>query len=393
VINQYEVTEHSGDENRWRTFIRRAEALYALACNLADSAGADGLAGNFWVSNILKTNLGGDFDVRPNTDFHEGIEQYLSAKRGNFGQFYIASMTQEKFLSPSSGIPLVSEDLGRKTAKAFHESAGHAADDLLTAIKCGVLPVNELKKIGFAVHPSNIPPNSEEMALLRAFLLAEGDDTNTGKARRSSCWLLLDLIRKGIPANDEGAIRRAFYNRTLPDGSNYSPVGQTAELWRAYQANELCHIVLEVILNALVARLQRKPTGETPDTLIAETIAPVIPRLNLYEISWQNWATEIGNQCCGDEEALASPQLKALQDAKLAEDQKTLDGAITLLAVLWTRWRAADSDVRKAIGKYGRRSLNGIINTLDSHATVSTIDTITRVIRRKRSSDHTALTT
>jgi hypothetical protein len=394
VIERYEATEHSGDEKRWGMFIRRAEALYALACNLVDLEQADGLAGNIWARRIQKAIQDGIFDVRPATDFHPGAEQYLSARRGNFGQFYIASMTEEKFLAPSFGIPIVSEKLGRKAAEAFRTSVGNAADKLVDAIRDGVLLIDDLKEIGLAVHPSKIPQDSEEMTLLRAFLLAEGNETSNGKARRASSWLLLDLFGKGVSADDENAIRRAFYNRTLTDGSAYSPPGQTVELWRAYQANEFCHIALEAVLNALVARLQRKPSGEDPDTLIAETIEPALANLDADEHSWEDWAIKIGVSNVGNEEDLAQPVLRALQDERLAEDCTALESALALLAVLWTRWGSSDAGVREAIDRYaaiGGRSLGGIIRTLDTQATAPTFTAITQAIRRHVVSDHLAI--
>lgn len=394
VIDRYEATEHSGDDSRWRTFIRRAEALYALACNLANLDEADGLAGNIWARKILKTVEGHTFDVRPFTDYHPGAEQYLSAKRGNFGQFYIASMTDEKFLSRSTGIPIVSEHLGRKAAQAFRTSAGDPADKLLAAIRDGTMQVEDLREIGHTVHPSNIPTDSEEMALLRSFLVSEANATNSGRARRASCWLLLDLFRKGVSADDENAMRRAFYNKALPDGTNYSPPGQTAELWRAYQANELCHIALEAVLNALVARLQRKLDGENPDILIAETIESVLRELNANEVSWQDWAGEVGVTNTGSEDKLAQPILGTLQDTKLAGDRNALENALVLMAVLWVRWRATDAGVREPIERHaakGGRSLGGIIRTLDDEAKSLTLKAVAQVIRRHVVSDHLAI--
>lgn len=394
VIDRYEATEHSGDDAKWRTFIRRAEAFYALACNLAEAETADGLAGNIWARRALKEIEEGPFDVRSVTDFHPGVQPYLSAKRGNFGQFYIASMTDERFLSPSTGIPIVSENLGRKAASFFLESAGVAADRLLSGIRDGVLPVKDLREIGYAVHPSNIPSFSNEMTLLRSFLLSEGNETSNGKARRASCWLLLDLIAKGVEADDEKAIRRAFYNRILPDGAQYVPSGATAELWQAYQANEFCHIALEAILNALVSRLQRKPTGEDPDTLIAETIEPVLSASNADAVSWEEWATEIGIANSGNEDALAEPILVALQDPKLAEDQPMLESAMALLAVLWVRWGSSEGGVHEAVERYagkGGRSLSGIIRTFDGQAKLPSLQAVTQAIRRHVVSDHLAI--
>jgi hypothetical protein len=57
VIDRYEATEHSGNDSKWHTFIRQAEVLYALACNLADTKTADGLAGNIWAWKLLKDRL------------------------------------------------------------------------------------------------------------------------------------------------------------------------------------------------------------------------------------------------------------------------------------------------------------------------------------------------
>ena len=99
-------------------------------------------------------------------------------------------------------------------------------------------------------------------------------------SRRASCWLLLDLLSKGVAVDDEASQRRAFYNRALPDGAAYAPPGQTANVWRAYQANELCHIALEALLNALVARLQDKLVGEDPDILLAEVVQPILNGLD-----------------------------------------------------------------------------------------------------------------
>lgn len=136
VIERYEAIEHSGDVERWSRFIRRAEALFALGCNLADADEADGLAGNIWARKVVKGVPSGNFDIRPATDDYAGAGQYLGAKRGNFGQFYIASMTEEKFLAPSVTIPIVSAS-GRRAAAAFRDAVGDAADRLHAAIRDG----------------------------------------------------------------------------------------------------------------------------------------------------------------------------------------------------------------------------------------------------------------
>jgi hypothetical protein len=45
VIQHYEEIEHSENDEKWKVFVRRAEALYALACYVANREQSDGLAG------------------------------------------------------------------------------------------------------------------------------------------------------------------------------------------------------------------------------------------------------------------------------------------------------------------------------------------------------------
>jgi hypothetical protein len=393
VIERYEATEHSGDIARWSRFIRRSEALFALACNLADTEKADGLAGNVWARKVIKVPPKGLFDIRPVTDFHEGIGQYLGAERGNFGQFYIASMTEEKFLSDSDKIPIVSAG-GRRVALAFGKAVGAPTEPLLSAIREGVVNIDELTTIGNALHPSNIPDDSEEMDLLRDYLLGNGEGSSKMDARRASCWLLLDLLSKGVALNDQRAQRRAFYNKILPNGAPYEPPGQTANLWRAYQANEFCHIALEALLNGLVATLEGKIAGEDPAALITEVLEPILNDLNASGAVWEDWATDVGAGASGDEDALAEPILATLSDTSLPLDREALKSAVMLLAVLWARWRADDQGVREAIQSFaGRtgRSLAGLIATLNAHARDSTCQALSKALRRHVVADHLAI--
>jgi hypothetical protein len=205
---------------------------------------------------------------------------------------------------------------------------------------------------------------------------------------------MLDLFSRGVLADDEKAVRRAFYNRVLPDGSIYAPPGKTIDIWRAYQANELCHIALEALLNALVTRLQHKPTGEHPDTLIADTIGPIVGSSKPGEVSWEDWAEDVGVANTGSEETLAEPILAALQDTALAEDRAMLESAMALLAVLWARWRSTESSVRGAIEKHGGkggRSLVALTRTFDSQAKSPILQAVAKAVRIHVISDHLAI--
>lgn len=103
AVDAYERQVHSGDLKRWQVFIRRAEAIYALASNLVDGPQSLGMAGGDWANRMkagLNAKVGWDtFDLRPHTDRPGEVGQYLKAKGGNFGQFYVASMLEVGMLA------------------------------------------------------------------------------------------------------------------------------------------------------------------------------------------------------------------------------------------------------------------------------------------------------
>jgi hypothetical protein len=391
AIQHYEQTEHSRDEARWRVFIRRAEALYVLACNVVDSAQSDGLAGGFWAGKFIKTLPAGTIDFRINADDPELSSRYLKAKRGNFGQFYIASMTDIGLLAPSSTIPIVSNDLGRAMADAFAKSIGKTTELISNGIRTGIVTSTDLAEIGTRAHPSNIPVDSEEMELLRDYLLARKDERANGRARRSSAWLVLDLLRRGVGSGNQLGIRRAFYNRKLPSGEPYEILGQTIDEWRAFQANELCHISFDALLNGLLAELHKYPFGLAPDLLVTRLVEPLLRGLGIQGRSWREWATEIGSSFIGQEEDFADHILAAMKDEALASSADAHSSALRLIATLWYRWNGEDGSVRglikKHAGKEGR-SLSSVLNTLDAQASNSAEQTIIKTIRHHVISDH-----
>ena len=391
VVQHYEQVKHSGDEAKWRIFIRRAEALYALACDVADPAQSDGLAGGLWAGSFRQTLPVGTIDLRPHTDQPGAKGQYLKAKRGNFGQFYIASMTDVGLLARSKTIPIVSDGLGRDMAKAFSKSVGTKISLIADAIKTAQITPAALHEIGEAAHPSSIPGDSQEMSLLRDYLLATNDIGGRGAARRSSAWLLLDLARRGVSVDDESGVRTAFYNRRLPDGSGYEVSGLTIERWKAFQANELCHIAFEAILNGLLRELEKYPLGLEPNLLVKNLLEPVLSRVRADGRVWNDWASEIGAEFAGSEERLAKQILPALGDLQQASSQDALSRALQLIGTLWHRWAGPDTSVRDLISGHadrGGRSLAGVLGTLDAKASNTVADAVTQTVRRHLIADH-----
>ena len=386
VVRKYETTHHADDDKRWRIFIRRAEALFALSSQMHDPDGTGGVAGGDWARLYLRDHKEGPIDLRPYTDKpgDRSAKQYLLASRGNFGQFYVNSMTEVGLLQPTTGIPVVSRPRGEELAEAFEDAVGKRIADLIVrTVGSGKLSWAEANAIGRAVHPNEIVGNSKEMRMLRDFVLVNVPDTIDGSARRESAWLVLDLLRRGVSPDDELSVRRALYHRSLPGGSQYAVNGKTIDLWRVYQANELCHVALEVWLNAIAYRADTYQRRQSPQIVIRDLVASTFTQQKISK-PWRQWAAGIAGTKIGQQEDLAAQVLNALRDLTDVQKKSALQAAAELLALLWLRWTTGESGVRAALMQYagiGGRSLGHVLESLDSHADSSASHCLVSVLQ------------
>jgi hypothetical protein len=208
------------------------------------------------------------------------------------------------------------------------------------------------------------------MKLLRDFLLVNTPDTVDGTPRRTSAWLLLDLVRRGVRVDDEAAIRRAFYHRQLQGNKIYKQSGEIIDRWRVYQANELCHVALEVWLNAVALKVDTYTSGGAPSVVINDLLGVAFKTEELRG-SWKAWATAVGNVSVAEEEALTESVLLALRDLNVAQESTALQGAIKVLAILWMRWGNGAGTVRERLQHHAGvrgRSLAQVLTSFDLRA-------------------------
>ncbi|MGH9808275.1 MAG: hypothetical protein ACRD9W_13625, partial [Terriglobia bacterium] len=393
VVGLFAETRHADDIKQWRIFVRRAEAIYALACEALKPGSTERLAGIEWARKYWASLEGSDIDVRPYTDSPGESGQYLKAKGGNFGQFYVRSMLEVRLLHPSSRIPIVSADRGQALADAFAAAIGpDTRKRLAHAIDRGRLSKADLLAIGDAVHPSAIHAGTTEMRLLRDFLWAEQPDASGDATRRTSAWLLLDLAHRGVSIEDEPAVRRAFYQRILPNGMKYPVRGRVIDRWRAYQANELCHIALEAWLNRVAAALLSE--AAPPDKLLTEVITSALSAA-VRKTPFAKWAISVSGESAEIEEELSLTIRQALQrPEENAGKREILLSAAKLLAVLWRRWIDGVEGVRDEVASFsvhGGSSLAGVLMTLSNHKDSATSEALAATMRRHIIEGHLAI--
>ncbi len=333
------------------------------------------MAGSDWASAEANRFDLEVFDLISPTDRPGKEGQYLKAKYGNFGQFYVASMLEMEMISHLSGrIYGVTASAGRPMAEAVQEENAEACNLVLKAISSGSVSRTDCVEISDALHPANIIANSQEAALLRVFLEGRRENDRTGPPRRTSLKNVLTVV--AVHAN-RLELRAGLYAQIWrSEGANVD--GDNLNCWRAYFVNEFCHIALEVWLNAVVG----VSNGNTALSVseIAARIASKAVEKNSASVHAS--ADSLALATFAEEDELAS-QLEDAASTKAMPDDQSITGAATMILSMWRRWRT-DTEVRTALARatVEGRSAEGLFLFLDRAANTNVVEVITQLISK-----------
>ncbi|MBV2150307.1 hypothetical protein N5J77_00645 [Sphingobium yanoikuyae] len=378
VVRQFELTQHSLDEKKWRIFVRRAEAIYALACQIGDSDEANGMAGSAWAGKNI--GIGKAFDFTPWTDGPGEENQYLKAVRGNFGQFYVASMLQMGMLLKTNiRVQAVSPDHGLDLAEAFAEACPTACKKILKAIRTGRIDHADCVAISDEAHPAYLDVQSGETQLLLRYLRGERADDDTAPARRATLWNVLNIISR-IGRQDGNDLRRELYVQDNIGTVTNQFLAQNLTHWRAYFVNELCHISLELVLNALTHRIN-ETSGATADEL-SRAIATLALRRGdaASTLARVAEARDLGSLAL---EHKAGSELADIAGGTSEPGSKQVRKAIDLLLSLWRRW-SDDAAINGILAEatVADRSAEGIFRYLDKMADRPAMEGLAGLVRK-----------
>jgi len=340
-----------GDTNpeRWKRFIRRSEALFAL---IAQQRGDEtGVAGARWARRKLEATTGKTIDF--SGDAEPGSSRgYFAIEWGVFGLAYRSQLTEIGILTNSfeHQIELPSVEVGDSLAKAFDKELGELAGPFYSAITRGKVRVSELDRFA-RLSASGIPKTSAERAIYEQVLFARGKTASANDhTRRLTLLLILKSAAhlKRTPTADD--VRWILYANNDEHGGvvNWG----TADLeshrlrWHAYQTNDLCHVALETMLKYYLDVLSGYPHGIEPSKLIARCVNDLIAIARPIALTWGELlkglvpaANANDRQNPDSEWSLALAVLAARRE----EDICTPDAAwkaIMLLGIVQLRYRA-----------------------------------------------------
>jgi hypothetical protein len=359
------------DPKTWQRFVRRAEALYALAAQTRGGEG--GIAGILWAQRKLSGTDASSVDFAGDAE-PGSPTYYLKQAWGAFGAAYQSQLFEIGVFSEVTehAVPVPSPDIGDEMAARFEAACGYLATRFIEAIERGNVTRDELGQFA-PMTPGGIGTDDDERLLYERVLFAEaGQQRSTDLDRRRTMLLILELARQLGRSPDVGDVRWAFYSGCLPDGEPLQfPVGLDHQQgrWWIYQANDLAHICFETLLKFLLDLLEPHPSGLTPGALIGQAVAEIVATAEDRPETWSEFLrqTTPAANAASDEVPLAERMLtEAVLRAGRAGDEQQCPPeaawqALQLLAVLCKRTEVLDPDRLSELAEFENGAFRSLL--------------------------------
>lgn len=271
----------TSDFEAWRTWIRRAEALYAL---VSARAGEGGVGGVEWANRRLAADDPLiDFAAAASTDPSQ--ERYLRQSLGVFGGAYYTQMAEMGlFTQNRHGIQIATRDLGHSAASLFGDAIGADLAILLREkIISAQVTVADLDRL-LPITPTRIDPHGQERLFYEKLLLAREEQPSEGaRSRASTLHLILDTARAAGTMPTPDLVRWHLFGpppQALPQQLESQRLA-----WETYQCQDLMQVASAALLAWAIAIIN----GEGQGSSLAEIRAEVATHLN-HEASFaQSW--------------------------------------------------------------------------------------------------------
>lgn len=274
----------SNDFEAWRSWVRRAEALYAL---VSAQAGETGVGGIDWANRRLAA-AGRTVDFGAATSTDPAQERYLRQSLGVFGGAYYSQMVEMGlFTENRHGIQVATRDLGRRAAALFADAMGPDLAKLLRQkIIDARVSLQDLDRLE-PIIPSAIGTDSEERLFYETLLFARGGTAHkSARSRAATLALILDAAnaRGGWP--DPEQVRWHMFD---PSENALSDDLETQRLnWEAYQCQDLMQVACAALLAWSLAIINSAPQGLSLPDIRVEIVTHLAGQEDdVFSASWR----------------------------------------------------------------------------------------------------------
>jgi hypothetical protein len=266
----------------WRNWFRALDFTYAVACMAYEQELGQDL-GSAVVGADRASLLVKGQPPAAKVDLHSlsAVEEsgavpqsgfYFKNPEGGLGQYYKGPLRELGVLHGHSAATWPDVQLSNYAGKRIAQTLDHkkAFEELKGLAIEGRARIDELGRIGKAVHPAAIEPDSEEATLLRQLFfgddpgLCQGQQSEHIHWRRTSLLLMLQFLRESGVIDDSLAyeFRWSCMANCLPDGRAWTipeALSNAAMAWGAYQRNDLLNYCLECLFYAGLQEVDLEP--------------------------------------------------------------------------------------------------------------------------------------
>ncbi len=264
LLWKWEQLEGAIDRSAFKTFYRRHEAAYSVACALHQhrhGAPLSGINGAIAAGERVREFEGGATHL----DLEEQAAIYMDTPLGGYGLFYAATLVDARLVQQGAG-GLVDRvtDHGAEVAEAFasaFEDTAYARDYFESS---DPIPVEVLRELGDAACLCTVPGRSDHQLLLHTLFgepLAAPDWEERRQSRVRSLCMLLEFHDQRPAGSDDGlpAWRRALLEPRFSTGETWrTGFPQHRQAWRAYQLREVAVLALTTIWSLYLNELARR---------------------------------------------------------------------------------------------------------------------------------------
>lgn len=364
-----------GDTNpkTWQKFVRRAEAVYALAAQNRGDEG--GMAGVLWAQRKLGADSGSVLDFSRHTDPGSEGPPYLEQAWGAYGAAYASQLFEIGVFAFAKDhqIPVPSPEFGEAIALAFAESAGPLASRFFEVVQGGVVARADLDDFS-ALTPSSIPVDSRERQLYEDILFARGPlQRPADLSRRLTLQLLLQAAGHLNERPNVGDARWLLYaGADRGDGSlsvGSSALEQHRLRWFIYQANDLLHYSYETLLKFSLDILEDFPAGIALNRLIADAVSLISEGAPDWPATWQAFLGESSPaENANSNNPIAERKLIETINSTAGLHRRTTAeaawAALKLLAVVLRRTESIGAAVHAELGHLDREGFHSLVTEM-----------------------------
>jgi hypothetical protein len=232
------------------------------------------IGSNTLTSVVQNMDDNSEVNLKVFTGLEDDHQRYFKNQLGGLRQYYIGTFDSLELMTRQGRSVANTRELGIPMADAMESFVN--SDLFIRTINSGKVTAGALDELARFCPCQLMQSNDEHSALLDLFFARKHFDNESGRQRRSTLGLILNLIQALADHEEPGVnfdhdvFRACAYTDALPNGSTWSlPPGleATRKQWKVYQKHELLSAAVQSIFWVALRMIEEssEPLWSTED--------------------------------------------------------------------------------------------------------------------------------